>query len=112
MAPQQQVSNEEGNIDTELMKRWETVSNTQKKKGTPEPLQTGISRCPDCMKVIGADVVKEFIDETDKEYPFKSNILWTCQCGYVYAELEEGKPVSLMDFIKGFFGISKSKEQA
>jgi uncharacterized protein with PIN domain len=93
--------------------RWQTVYKDQKKNNTPEPKRVFIHEtCPDCKGNLEGEIVKEFVVETDTEYPIKTHILWTCiKCGYKYAELEEGRPVTITEFLESIFGKKKEKAQ-
>lgn len=69
-----------------------TLLNSQANSHVPYP-ESGFLcyHCPDCNKKIGGEIIKEFVDENEKEYPFISYILWECECGYGYAEIEKAE---------------------
>lgn len=74
------------------LEKFLILLNKQNKLHIPYPKEGILCyRCPDCNKKLGGEIIKEFIDENEKEYPFISYILWECTCGYGYAEIEKMK---------------------
>lgn len=80
--------------DETKFKLWQTASEKQNKMLVPPPQEDGICGyvCPDCKKQIGGEIVRKM----KKGLNFKEWILWECDCGYRFAEVEEGKELLII----------------